>query len=226
MATPHSIKRAKLRDENGIIPESNNGIIGASIDVWSISNPQSVVNLLPPSSSLKEYVKTIPDEYKNLSSEDMRELAEPSATLNQLRLSFWGEYDRILGTGNRMALNNILNGICTINASKKLLSDPVNMAWLMTPIQVYDMQVQEITETLLYKMRTAVGKLKIENTKDLNTLMKMYEMFDKRVHGDYVQKIESKKIVENKKSVINEMEKFGINNNTVTVKAIEVKDDK
>jgi hypothetical protein len=79
-----------------------------------------------------------------------------------------------------------------VNTFKKIISDPVNMAWILTPVQSYKTGVQDIMETCLYKMREAIKKMPVTEAKDVAALMRVYEAFDKRAHGDYTQKIEKR----------------------------------
>ena len=62
------------------------------------------------------------------------------------------------------------------------------------------------------------------DTKNMNTVLKIYENFDKRVHGDYEQKITKKveysggvKGILSESQVQNKMAELGVNNNTVVV---------
>ena len=81
--------------------------------------------------------------------------------------------------------------------------------------------MQEITETCLFKLRQGLEKVKIESVKDLAAVLKVYETFDKRLHGDYVQKKEVKlegsveQINTSNINIANELTNLGISNDEV-----------
>ena len=118
-------------------------------------------------------------------------------------------------------MGRVISGVCSLNLMKTMLSDVNNLAWVLTPIQSYDTQVQEITETCLFKLRQGLEKVKIESVKDLAAVLKVYETFDKRLHGDYVQKKEVKlegsveQINTSNINIANELTNLGISNDEV-----------
>jgi len=67
------------------------------------------------------------------------------------------------------------------------------LAWILTPVQSYDTAMDDLMETCLYKMRQAIDKLHMTESKDIQAIMKVYEAFDKRKHGEYTQRIEKER---------------------------------
>lgn len=194
------------------------------INIYDEESEFSVFNLLPANSTfLRDSIRKVPELYRNMDHYELRAMINPTPTLNQLRINFWSEYDRCLDVNagrRRMQTNNIVAGVCSISVFKDHMRNPDKMAWLLTPVQSYQMGVQDVLETCLYKMRVGLEKLNMDTVKDMNTIMKIYEAFDKRVHGEYTQNI--KKEVQYKgavspESVQDKMKKLGIQNNTVVV---------
>ena len=191
------------------------------IDVYSIENSYSVYNLIPTNHTLlRDNIQKVPEEYREMNHYDLRKLLKPGPTLNQLRMNFWTEYDACIGEDRKMLMNNIVAGVCSRNTFRAYTRDPEKLAWILTPIQSYQMGVQDILETCLFKMREGLDNLDIEKAKDVALIMKIYEAFDKRLHGDYAQNI--KKTVEYKGpvdsgKVAEKMKELGINNNKVVV---------
>lgn len=197
------------------------------ISVYEHDVEFSVYNLLPSNATyLKERMNQVPDEYREADHYELRKKLKPTPTLNQLRLNFWAEYDRCVELTNvkrKMLLPNIIAGVCSMTVFKTYLNDIEKVAWILTPVQSYNMGVQDILETCLYKMREGLESIDMSSVKDMNTVMKIYEAFDKRVHGDYEQKI-TKEVkytgtsgILEKGDVDNKMKELGINNNTVVV---------
>lgn len=166
------------------------------ISVYEHDIEFSVYNLLPSNATfLKERMDQMPDDYREADHYELRKILKPTPTLNQLRLNFWAEYDRCVELGNvtrKILLPNVIAGVCSMRVFKTYLNDIEKVAWILTPVQSYNMGVQDILETCLYKMREGLEKIDMSSVKDMNTVMKIYEAFDKRVHGEYEQKITKK----------------------------------
>jgi hypothetical protein len=226
-------KVAKDYAKNGIAPErkSNNKTYSLvnqhgfdkEINVYDEESPFSVYNLIPDNAFfLKEIMKDVPEHFRVMAHYELRKKVKPSPTLNQLRLNFWAEYDRCLDGKSKIRTNNIIAGVCSRMVFRDYMKDPNKAAWLFTPVQSYTMGVQDVMETCLYKMRQGIENLPMDSVKDVNTILKIYEAFDKRVHGEYTQDI--KKTVEYKgapvqteKQIEQKMRELGINNNVVEV---------
>lgn len=197
------------------------------ISVYEHEIEYSVYNLLPSNASfLKDRMNEVPEEYREMDHFDLRKELKPTPTLNQLRLNFWAEYDRCVELGKKkrsMLLPNVIAGVCSMRVFKTYLQDIEKIAWILTPVQSYNMGVQDILETCLYKMREGLEKIDMSSVKDMNTVMKIYEAFDKRVHGDYEQKITKKVKYEGTsgilepKQVKDKMRELGIINDKVVV---------
>ena len=126
-----------------------------------------------------------------------------------------------------MRINNIVAGSCSRMVFHRYIKEPEKLAWILTPVQSYQMGVQDLMETCLYKMRQALERLNMDSAKDLSAVMRIYEAFDKRVNGDYKQTINKSEKKEikfsssteflTKDKIENEMKNLGINNNDVVI---------
>lgn len=180
-----------LTDETGnTLPELHAGNV--TISVWDEDEEHSILNILNNKTELAMAMKKVPDNLKDMDTFELRETCNPSPLVNQLRLSFWREYDRSMGTGTSIRIENMLATICSKRVFRRVLTKSPNVAWILTPPQNYADGVRDVIETCLHKMRMALTQLDISDTKDLSAVLKIYEAFDKRVHGDYVQKHEHK----------------------------------
>ena len=217
------------RTTSGLQPVVERSDFNRDIDVYSEDNKFSVYNMITPQAKyFRDMMQKVPEEFRDRDQFGFRDEIDPTPTMNALRINFWFEYDQALEKKRNMRIQHIVSGICTVNTFKNMLKDDVKtLAWILTPVQSYQIGMQDLLETCLYKMRKAVDKLSMSDTKDLSTVMRVYEAFDKRMHGDYTQKVIEKKEItvenktKNKEVEFQEMEKLGINNNV-----IEVKNDK
>lgn len=175
----------KIQDEEGQRLQKSSDV---KIDVYSPENPKSVINLC--NQKIKKLAAEIPKELTEMSVEDLRKLVKPCAQLNQIRLSFWTEYDSTLTHDHRTILTSrLIRGICSESTFLRYIRDPFSLAWILTPITSYEKQMQETLETCMYKLRTVLDVELVRDgvldTKAANLVMKVYEMFDKRINGDY-----------------------------------------
>lgn len=165
-------------------------------DIFSHDNPYSVINTVPK--ILKQFIDQIPTELREMTTEELREVVKPDKTLNQLRLKFWKEYDYCIGARKKMSVLKMSAGTCSVPILKKIMANREKAAWIVTPISAYNLGVEELMETVLHKLREKVDTVDINSSKDLSVLLKIYETFDKRVHGEY--KREDTLKIENKAS--------------------------
>tara|TARA_R110002020_G_scaffold65847_2_gene173507 strand:+ start:193 stop:861 length:669 start_codon:yes stop_codon:yes gene_type:complete len=167
------------------------------IDVYDAENPYSVINMCP--SIMINPIYSIPEELQEMNNEELRKLVNPDSTLNQIRLRFWHEYDECVFSGKKaMTMSRVLKGICQPDQFKKILKEHEKLAYILCPVKSYEIQVQDFLETSLFKMRQGLDRIQIESSKDLLAVLKVYEVFDKRVNGDYKQTVNKKVTVENK----------------------------
>ena len=159
-----------------------------NLDVYSPDNMYSVFNMVPE--LMKNNMKLIPEELKDMEYEEIRKIVKPSATLNQLRIRFWYAYDEALYSGRKIGIASIAKGVCNDQQFKRIIKDPEKLSYILTPVTNYAIAVQDLMETSIYKMREALEKIDIQESKDLNAILKIYEVFDKRTFGDYKKKVE------------------------------------
>ena len=187
------------RKYNDTIVDEQNNIVTVSesdtqienvFDIYDTENSHSVLNTVPP--FMKDMVNNIPQELREMTPEELRELVEPNKTLNQLRLRFWKEYDHIIGSSGKkkMSVSRITSGVCSFPIFKKTMANREKAAWILTPVSAYSLGLEELMETTLSKLRKKIDSVDINSAKDLSVLLKIFETFDKRVHGDYKKTVE------------------------------------
>lgn len=187
-----------LMDEDGLlamsVPEAPPTIV-----VYDIMNENSVYNMLH--FQLRSYVMNVPEEYRMLSPEALRAKVEPGPTLNRLRLNLWMQVDKVICSDEKMkkiSTPQIIDGVCQPAYWNEVLKDPLLLAWVLTPVQSYQRQIEDVMETSLSKLREVLthgSVLKANGKIDVGAAqlyVKIFEMFDKRVHGNYTQKVQTK----------------------------------
>jgi len=159
------VDEAHKRTNNEVEPKLG---LDAEIDIFNEDNEFSVFRLLSKdATSFKNKILAVPQEYREMDHYELRKLLKPGPTLNQLRVNFWTEYDKCLADKGTMRINNVIAGVCSRQVFHNYCSDPEKMAWILTPVQSYQMGVQDILETSLFKMREGLEKLDMKSDKNL-----------------------------------------------------------
>lgn len=182
------------------------------IVVTDPSNPRSVINLVPD--TLAEVIRRIPSDLLELSEEALKDRYRPSQVFNQIRLSFWKEYDRVQMHGlNQMVMSNVYAGVCTHQYFyQKVVRSREAMCWILCPPTDYMLlmeeslmfgidRLREILELPLYEDIYAKGddgELEVVgkkiNTSVGNLILKTVALLDNRVKGAVVQRLETKSL--------------------------------
>lgn len=121
-------------------------------------------------------------------------------TDNQLRLSFWLEYDRCQEESRAFNVGHVYSGICTKSFFYgTYLRYPDKVAWLLTPPVEYEVKLREAHDFGLSKMREILDQDAISNrakpdTKLLDLQLKIFTMLDQRLKGGYTQRQEVKSL--------------------------------
>lgn len=182
------------------------------LDVYNQENPQSVINMVK--GKFRDHIGSVPEELRELNQAELRKLKKPEALTTQLRLRFWYAYDEACFSGKKINMNTVTKGICEPMMFMKHIKDQRNLAFILCPIVNYETQVHDFLETSLFKMREGLDKIEIESSKDLLAVLKVYEVFDKRVNGDYKQTIKKEvKHIEEKRDSREIRDQIGNNKN-------------
>lgn len=119
-----------------------------------------------------------------------------SSTENLLRNRFWMEYDHaVTGRFPSMRLGEVTRGVCSYRFFKEtFLSSPYLVAYLMLPPINFKTKQEETLLYALDKLRAvldleAIGPNNQVDTKIIRAQMAIYQILEKRVQGETVQKI-------------------------------------
>jgi len=119
-----------------------------------------------------------------------------SATENLLRNRFWLEYDHaVSGSYPKIRLEEVIRGVCSFKFFREaFLSNQYLVAYLMLPPMNFKTKQEETLMYGLDKMReildlVAIGPTGQIDTKILRAQMAVYQILEKRVQGETVQKI-------------------------------------
>lgn len=170
----------------------------------------SLLHYLTP--EMQAAIHRIPDDIFNLSEKELHKRMEPDALLCRLRLSFWDEYQRIMVQGGAIDMTQVCHGNCTREYFyKKILLDPLQLMWIITPPQDYYLSMREMLDQGLQQLRKIImqpfvvdkvvkvkdadGNLhdkivQIVDTRVMAEIRAAVTMVDQRVKGAIVQRMQ------------------------------------
>jgi hypothetical protein len=178
-------------------------------DPWNRTDERALINLLPPElgNRLIAASQTRPDlfglEESSLRHLLRREKKLPTATDNRLRMNFWAEYDLSQTEHRKMKMSAIVGTICIQGYFyQKYLQYPEKCAWLVCRPASYETLLEEGLAFGLDQLRDVLaiphlkedqdGNITGYDTKLIEIKAKIVAMFDQRVKGAVVQRIEQK----------------------------------
>lgn len=139
----------------------------------------------------------LPVELREVEEGYIRKKVRPNVTDNQLRTSFWLEYNNVQHNFlPRMIIGNILRGICSDTFFyNQYISNQERLAFLVTPPVFYMARLEHLMKLATERMEEILeaspmdkeGKI---DTKVSNLQMKIYMMLDMRARGSYTQRLE------------------------------------
>jgi hypothetical protein len=192
---------------SGEIIQGNPNIVNYTKEV--LRNPldsadastRSAISLLPPEEKflIETHVNRTPDIFK-LSEKVLISRMDSvgfkiSSTENLLRHRFWLEYDHaISGAFPEIRISEVIRGVCSFKFFREtFLSNQYLVAFLMLPPINFKAKQEETLMFGLDKMREildlqAVNAQGQVDTKILRAQMAVYQILEKRVQGENVQK--------------------------------------
>jgi hypothetical protein len=171
--------------------------------VDDLQNPRSVISLTRNIPTFQDAIKRLLQEapdYLDLEYTELKVKANPTYTLFRVRTSFWNEYENAIQHNRSMHLSNMYAGVCTERLfRKKVLTDNLKLAFILSPPKDYTITVKEALDAGLDNLRaiatapilTDSGKL---DTKAAEVVLKAIALLDMRVKGAVVQRIDQRSL--------------------------------
>lgn len=171
------------------------------IDIYSESNPRSVINIVPD--SLKTAILAVPKKYIGQDEKSLRITLKPSQTHSHIRTSFWYEYNHAQETQKKMRISAIAGGVCSKEYFEDyVMKDPQVMAWILCPPTSYEAALRNalevgtsrLLEILQLPITNPNGSI---NSNAANVVLKAFMLVDLRMKGSIVQRHEIKGQMQN-----------------------------
>lgn len=163
-------------------------------------NPEvewSFYNILP--SHACEVLEKIPLARFDKNEDELEWELKPSPSLNRVRHVFWRHFHN--AKSMREPFINYYK-VCeeagvAMTTLNKFLGDQQSLLWILCPIVNHHEQMMELYQQAIRKMREALGASVINpdgsiDAKGLKEIVRIYELLDKRQHGEFVQNLNIK----------------------------------
>lgn len=123
---------------------------------------QAVCNLLP--SWAATYADGIPEAMFKTDLLALERLAKPTVLEEQLRSSFWVEYQRCVESGEaKMNLANVYGGYCDVKYFKKLIAKTSKFAYILSPTPPLELQLEDLIQLGTIQMRRILTAIPVDN---------------------------------------------------------------
>jgi hypothetical protein len=176
-----------------------------AMNIWTKDDSRSVIRLAPD--CIQRAMLELPEDLRNKSEGDLREMYKNSskqrltAVDNQIRLSFWLEYDRVQREMlPKMMIGHIVRGIMAYDYFiEYYLKNQFRVAFLTLPPQSYTTRLNEMLDTGLDQIRATLDVPHIVtdsrgretvNTKLLELKFKIMTYVDMRQNGAIAQRVQ------------------------------------
>ena len=132
--------------------EKTRGEEHTGITIFDPSEPRSVYNLVP--NEVREAMKRVHPDVWHYSFPNLEKRAKVDATLAQLRVAFWHEYNHVQDMfKDRIIMSNVTRNICSKPTLYSYLRDQFKCAYLFYPTVDYNSAMLEMQDLALREMR-------------------------------------------------------------------------
>lgn len=165
------------------------------------SDPSSVINKVPR--DLAVLIRQLDPKYLEMTESELRDHVRPDACLCRLKISFWDEYGRACADDRPMRIESVVKGVCRKEFwYRSVIIFPKKLAWVVTPPLDHLIEMREILDLGMKKMREIVKldmfetktlkdgtETRVFNDKIARQILAATALLQERVHGAVIQKL-------------------------------------
>ena len=162
------------------------------------TNPRSVINITP--STLSTKIAVIPDSIFEMGEDELRIASRATLIDEQLRISFWREYNSAQDNEKMINLSNVYGPVCSqSHFIKRIITNSHKIAFMLTPPQDYKLRLESMLdfgfaqyeEILRLSNTDAKGN---PNTKLIAEKHKIIDTIHQRVMGAIPHRIDTRNV--------------------------------
>lgn len=170
-------------------------------EMEGFTTTEAALSMVPE--TLQKPYKNIPEEYHDMTDEQLENVVRPSQVDRLLKIKFWKEIDRITKEQREtIKVMNVYDGVCSrAYFYNNFLKDEGRVAYFYRKPITYEDMANELIEYGLQRLRNEVLPARIIfedsghiDSKGVKVLLELIQYLDLRTKGSVVQKhqVESK----------------------------------
>ena len=170
----------------------------SDVDFNDPSNPESLINLLPP--YLSNPIRAIPDSVQLMSEEELIRAGNCGVIESKLRQAFWMEYNHsLMGKKKQMNVSNMFTGICSKAYMRECFNNSFKLAYILRPPANLKVALHELLELGLSQLRDILALPHVDEKGRFDSAhaglkLKTMEVVMSRLMGGPVQRVEQKNL--------------------------------
>jgi hypothetical protein len=191
MSSEEKKPKMTLSMKRALDGEGSDALIGTEFDP-SVS--WSFYNVLPDSSVTA--LNKIDPSWFTKDEDYLEQLCSPSASMNRIRYVFWRTYNKCKDSPDPTINWYKLSQSAGVSLSSLLgvLNDPKKLVWVLCPVVSHHEAMTEVYVKALKRMREALDLSLVNpdggmDAKAVQQVVKIFELLDKRAHGEFAQSI-------------------------------------
>lgn len=158
---------------------------------------QQIREFLPD--NLQKMVDVMPDELASKTVDSLRLLCIPSPQFRTFKIMFWKALDLAIARKEQLTIEEACCGIVTEQVYFAFCNTTTKAAWLLAKEISYDAIAETYLHDILKKFAPILEKPIVDDYGNIDyklfeAQLKLYDKLDKRLHGNYIQKIEEKSL--------------------------------
>jgi len=167
-------------------PDFHQGEKHTGITIFDKSEPRSVYNLV--SKEVQASIDKVNPRFWEYSFKALEKNARPDATLSQLRVAFWHQYNETQDKFRpKISLTRVMYGICSKQHFYNILQDQIKVAYLLYPTTDYISGMQEMHDLAMREMRKILVMpnkgAKGANLPIIKEKIKLFALLENRLRG-------------------------------------------
>jgi hypothetical protein len=147
-----------------------------------------------------ERITKIPVEAMTMSIDEIKQKIVISETIQTLRDAFWLEFWKAKVEDRKIAISNIIDGICTKNQATTIMKHPLSMAYILKPVMRYEAKLNSLLSEYGTKViREILDQpcVKMDGGFDTNLAnlkLRAIKQLEDRLQGTPIQRTETKEL--------------------------------
>lgn len=181
--------------------ESENLPTEYSNPITDKKNPRSIVNIVP--TVLSRQIAVIPESIFAMDEEELRLAARATLVEEQLRISFWREYNSAQDNEKKINISNVYGPVCSqSHFLKRIVTNSHKLAFMLTPPQDYKLRLESMLDFGFSQLEEILRLPNKDNKGNPNTKLiaekfKIVDSLHNRVMGAIPHRIDTRSVNHN-----------------------------